>query len=153
MRTLLRKKNTSHNEKLAACDSAYCLHFSALAFYVFQHRLSFMYFCFSSLLSLFLGWQWGRRDVIRDATTSVPRESIFLPPLFHPAVQCKSHVAILRSRIKCANTLKHLRISNAVHRYILSFGARETMGYFWNSIGHLYFLYLATERQIRISIS
>ena len=83
MRILLRK-NALDNEKLVSRDSAYCLHFSALAFYIFQHRLGFI--ATSRLLvSLFfsVGWQWGRRDAIRDATRARPsRDAIFLSPLF-----------------------------------------------------------------------
>lgn len=102
-RTLLRKKNALDNEKLAARDSAYCLHFSALAFYIFQHRLGFTS---ASRLSLFLGrmtMRSTRCDSRRDTSASHERAFSFLR-CFTLRPRPKSHVTILRSRVECVNT-------------------------------------------------
>jgi len=110
-KTWKKKKNALDNEKLAARDSAYCLHFSALAFYIFQHRLDFTFISRLSLflslsLSLFLGWMTMRSARCDSRHKRIPRESIFLPLLFH-AVDA-NHVMILRLYIKCVNILKQM---------------------------------------------
>lgn len=84
------------------------------------------YFCRPSLrLFLFfsVGWQWGRRDAIRDATRARPSREHFSSSVVLRCVRvrCKSHVAILYSRTKCVNILKRLRISNADHKSVFLF--------------------------------
>jgi len=80
---ILLRKNALDNEKLVSRDSAYCLHFSALAFLHLSAPAGF--YCSRLLVSL----SFSRSDdnevgemLFATRLERVPRESIFLSPLF-----------------------------------------------------------------------